>query len=69
MNTQSLIAVSFIICAFMILNGKNPNIQETTQVSLASLAENYSIYDKHEKEIRKTKFKEHADIYLDKTIP
>lgn len=67
MNTQSLIAVSFIICAFMILNGKNPKIQETTQISLASLAENYSIYDKHEKEIRKTKFKERADIYLDKT--
>lgn len=67
MNTQSLIAVSFIICAFMILSGKTPEIQETAQIGLASLAENYSVYDKHEKEIRKTKFKEHANIHLDKT--
>lgn len=67
MNTQSLITISFIICTFMILNGKNPKIQETTQTSLVSLAENYSIYDKHEKEIRKSKFKEHVNIYPNKT--
>lgn len=67
MNTQSLIAVSFLVCTFMILSGKNPKIQETTQISLVNLAEDYSIYDKHEKKIRKTKFKEHAKIHLDKT--